>query len=96
MKKGSCSVRVCDCGMNSSGSAMGLVAGAFEGGYVLSGCIKRAEFLDNTEDCHFSTRYPSYESYVILHSYLFYFYDNNNWICLKSDAFINSLYWALT
>jgi len=82
--------------MNSSGSAMGLVAGAFEGGYVLSGCIKRAEFLDNTEDCHFSTRYPSYESYVILHSYLFYFYDNNNWICLKSDAFINSLYWALT
>jgi hypothetical protein len=41
---------------------MGLVAGAFEGGYVLSGCIKRAEFLDNTKDCHFSTRNPSHES----------------------------------
>jgi hypothetical protein len=48
--------------MNSSGSAMGLVAGAFEGRYVLSGCIKRAEFLDNTKDCHFSTRNPSHES----------------------------------
>jgi hypothetical protein len=33
---------------------------------------------------------------VILHSYLFCFYDNNNWICRKCDAFINSLCWAAT
>jgi hypothetical protein len=75
---------------------MGLVAGSFERGYVVCGCIKRAEFLDNTKNCHFSTRNPSHESCCDLHSYLFCFYDNNNWVYLKCDAFINLLCWAAT
>ena len=71
--------------------------GSSEGGCVLSGCIERAEFLDNIKDCHFSTRNPSLESFCdFTFLFILFFTTVKKWICLKWGDFINSLYWAAT